>query len=99
MRLKQTIHILFLMLKYSDKSKILLLAFPEKIYLTDSLQFYLEVDEIKKILSQKVQPQKFIDKFIQNFLNNMFLKCHKLLLYLKRTYDYFTLFMQNVSYC
>ena len=41
------------MLKYSDKSKILLLAFPEKIYLTDSLQFHPEVDEIKKIFVAK----------------------------------------------
>ena len=38
---------------------------------SDFLKFHNEVDKLKKILSKNAYPQKFIDKCIQTFLNNM----------------------------
>ena len=35
------------------------------------LKFHHEVDKLKKILSKSAYPEKFIDKCIQKFLNNM----------------------------
>ena len=40
---------------------------------SDFLKFHDEVDKPKKILSKNVYPQKFINKCIQKFLNNMFI--------------------------
>ena len=40
----------------------------------DFLKFHHEVDKLKKILSKNAYPQKFIDKCIQKFLNNMFMQ-------------------------
>ena len=40
----------------------------------DFFKFHHEVDKIKKILSKNAYPQKFIDKYIQKFLNNMFIQ-------------------------
>ena len=39
---------------------------------SDLLKFHHEIHKIKKILSKKAYPEKFNDKFIQKFLNNMF---------------------------
>ena len=41
---------------------------------SDFLKFHHEVDKLKKILSKNAYPQKFIDKCIQKFLNNMFIQ-------------------------
>ena len=41
---------------------------------SDFLKFHHEVDKVKKILSKNAYPQKFIDKCIQKFLNNMFIQ-------------------------
>ena len=41
---------------------------------SDFLKFYYEVDKLKKILSKNAYPQKFIDKCIEKFLNNMFIQ-------------------------
>ena len=44
---------------------------------SDLLKFHHEVDKLKKILSNFVEnayPQKFVDKCIQKFLNNMFIQ-------------------------
>ena len=41
---------------------------------SDFLKFHLEVDKLQKILSKNAYPQKFIDKCIQKFLNNMFIQ-------------------------
>ena len=41
---------------------------------SDFLKFHHEVDKIKKILSNNAYPQKFIDKPIQKFLNNLFIQ-------------------------
>ena len=41
---------------------------------SDFLKFYHEVNKLKKILSKNAFPQKFIDKCIQKFLNNMFIQ-------------------------
>ena len=41
---------------------------------SDFLKFHHEVDKIKKILSKNAYPQKYIDKCIQKFLNNMFIQ-------------------------
>ena len=38
------------------------------------LKFHHEVDKLKNILSKNAYPQKFIDKCIQKFLNNMFIQ-------------------------
>ena len=38
------------------------------------MKFHHEVDKLKKILSKNAYPQKFIDKCIQKFLNNMFIQ-------------------------
>ena len=38
------------------------------------LKFHHEVDKLKKILSKNTYPQKFIDKYIQKFLNNRFIQ-------------------------
>ena len=40
----------------------------------DFLKFYHEVDRLKKILLNNAYLQKFIDKCIQIFLNNMFIQ-------------------------
>ena len=40
----------------------------------DFLKFHHEVDKLKKILSKNTYPQKFIDKYIQKFLNNRFIQ-------------------------
>ena len=37
-------------------------------------KFHYEVDKLKKILLKNAYPQKFIDKCIQKFLNNMFIQ-------------------------
>ena len=39
---------------------------------SDFLKFHHEVDKPKNILSKNAYPQKFIEKYIQKFLNNMF---------------------------
>ena len=41
---------------------------------SDFLKFHHEVDKLKNILLKKVYPKKFIDKCIQKFLNNMFIR-------------------------
>ena len=41
---------------------------------SDFFKFHHEVDKLKKILLKNVYPQKFIDKCIQKFLNNMFIQ-------------------------
>ena len=41
---------------------------------SDFLKFHHEVDKLKKILSKNAYPQKFIDKCIQKFLNNIFIQ-------------------------
>ena len=41
---------------------------------SDFLKFHHEVDKLKNILSKNAYPQKFIDKCIQKFLNNMFIQ-------------------------
>ena len=41
---------------------------------SDFLKFHHEVDKRKKILSKNAYPQKFIDKCIQKFPNNMFIQ-------------------------
>ena len=38
------------------------------------MKFHDEGDKLKKILSKNAYPQKFIDKCIQKFLNNMFIQ-------------------------
>ena len=40
---------------------------------SDFFKFDHEIDKFKKILSKNEYPQKFIDKGIQKFLNNMFI--------------------------
>ena len=41
---------------------------------SDFLKFHLEVDKLKKILPKNAYPKKFTDKYIQKFLNNMFIQ-------------------------
>ena len=41
---------------------------------SDFLKFHHEVDKLKKTLSKNAYPQKFIDKCIQEFLNNTFIQ-------------------------
>ena len=41
---------------------------------SDFLKFHHEVDKLKKILSKNAYPQKFINKRIQKFLNNVYSK-------------------------
>ena len=41
---------------------------------SDFLKFHHEVGRLKNILLKKVYPKKFIDKCIQKFLNNMFIR-------------------------
>ena len=41
---------------------------------SDFLKFHHEIDKLKKSLSKNGYPQKFIDKCIQKFLNNMFIQ-------------------------
>ena len=41
---------------------------------SDFLKFHHEINKLKKILSKNAYPQKFIDKCIQKFLNNMFIQ-------------------------
>ena len=41
---------------------------------SDFLKFHQEVDKLKRILSKNAYLQKFIDKCIQKFLNNMFIQ-------------------------
>ena len=41
---------------------------------SDFLKIHHELDKRKKILSKNTYPQKFIDKCIQKFLNNMFIQ-------------------------
>ena len=41
---------------------------------SDFLKFHHEVDKLKKILSKNAYPQKFIDKCIQIFFNDMFIQ-------------------------
>ena len=41
---------------------------------SDFLKFHHEVDKLKNILSKNAYPQKFVDKCIQKFLNNMFIQ-------------------------
>ena len=38
------------------------------------LKFHHEVDKLKKVLSKNAYPQKFIDKCIEKYLNNMFIQ-------------------------
>ena len=38
------------------------------------LKFHYEVDKLKKILSKNAYPQKFVDKYIQKFVNNIFIQ-------------------------
>ena len=40
----------------------------------DFLKFHLEVDKLKKSLSKNAYPERFIDKCIQKFLNNIFIQ-------------------------
>ena len=40
----------------------------------DFFKFHHEVDKLNSILSKNAYPQKFIDKCIQKFLNNMFIQ-------------------------
>ena len=41
---------------------------------SDILKFHHEVDELKKFLSKNAYLQKFIDKCLQKFPNNMFMQ-------------------------
>ena len=41
---------------------------------SDFFKFHHEVDKLKKSLSKNAYPQKFIDKCIQKFVNNMFIQ-------------------------
>ena len=41
---------------------------------SDFLKFHHEVDKLKKILPKNAYPKKFTDKYIQKFLNNMFIQ-------------------------
>ena len=41
---------------------------------SDFLKFHHEVEKLKKTLSKKAYPQKFIHKCIQKFLNNIFIQ-------------------------
>ena len=41
---------------------------------SDLLKFHHEADKLKKILSKNAYPQKFINKCLQKFLNNMFIQ-------------------------
>ena len=51
---------------------------------SDFLKFHHEVDKLKKILSKNAHPRKFIDNYIQKFVNNILFKGYKLLLYLRK---------------
>ena len=51
---------------------------------SDFLKFHHEANKLKKILSKKSYPQKFIDKSIQKFLNNKFIQRLQFLLHLKK---------------
>ena len=42
------------------------------------MKFHSEVDKLKKIFSKNAYNQKFIDKCIQKFLNNMFIQRQQL---------------------
>ena len=41
------------------------------------MKFHHEVDKLKKILSKNAYPQKFVDKCIQTFLNNIYIQTPK----------------------
>ena len=44
---------------------------------SDFLKFHHETDKLKKILSKNAYPQKFVDKCIQKFLNNVYIQTPK----------------------
>ena len=53
---------------------------------SDLLKFHHEVDKLKKILSKNAYPRKFIDKYIQKFLNSMFIQKSQIPTLLKKEF-------------
>ena len=51
-----------------------------------NLKFHHEVDKLKKILSKNAYPRKFIDKYIQKFLNSMFIQKSQIPTLLKKEF-------------
>ena len=68
---------------------------------SDFLKFHHEVDKLKKILLKNAYPLTVIDKYIQKFINNMFIQRLQIPAVPKNelTLLNFTVFRQNVSNC
>ena len=64
---------------------------------SDFLKVHHEVDKLKKLFSKNAYPQKFVDKCIQKFLNNMYIQMPKVPSVPKKELIIILLYLGNMS--